>query len=232
MGHVRYDQSLYRTGFRPTGTNPFAATQMHGIFSPQHLHGLGQGGHVFTREGGWALHGLGEIGAIVPNGALVNYQGAWPLGDFSASDLLAKVTAALVQDGLAVRGVSSDAGFLAENPDVPTFVHVSTINVKLQLQVANGQGYGDPNDIVSIIRHEVFAATGQFPLSDSIPSFQVPGAAPSQTDQPNAVPYSAIDNQASFSNQPLDLGSWLQNNFVWIAAAAVGFVVLPKVLGR
>jgi hypothetical protein len=58
MSYVRYNENLYRTGFRPYGqTDPFAASQLSGIrtpFDPAKLHGA-----PFTRGGGWALHGLG-----------------------------------------------------------------------------------------------------------------------------------------------------------------------------
>ena len=216
MPSVAYDQSLYRTGFRPSNTNPFAATQLSGIFSPQHLHGF------FTPTGGSALHGLG---AMVPNQAVVNYQGTWPLGGKAASALLAQVSGALAQDGLVVRGMSSDAGFLANSPNVP-FVQQLTFNVRLQIQVTNGMGYGDPNDIISIIRHEVYVATGQFPITDSIPTVQVPAgdggvpSAPTATGQPDS------------SAAPVDLGQWLSSNALLIGAGIVAAMVLPKVLGR
>jgi hypothetical protein len=59
MSYVRYNENLYRTGFRPYGqTDPFAASQLNGIrtpFDPAKLHGA-----PFTKGGGWALHGLGD----------------------------------------------------------------------------------------------------------------------------------------------------------------------------
>lgn len=222
MPSVAYDRSLYRTGFRPGFTDAFAATRLSGIFSPQRLHGMD--GSVFTREGGWSLHGLG---AIVPDQAVVNYQGVWPLGGKAAADLLSQVAGALGQDGLTVRNMSSDAGFLANSPNVP-FVQQLTFKVQLQIQVTNGQGYGDPNDIISVIRHEVYAATGQFPISDSIPSFQVP---PTQNQAGGTVP----TGQPDANTQPgmtTDWGTWLQNNAVLIGAGIVAVMVLPKVLGR
>lgn len=48
MPSVRYDKSMYAVGWRPQGTNPFAAA-----------HGMGG---VFTRRGGETLHGLGDAG--------------------------------------------------------------------------------------------------------------------------------------------------------------------------
>jgi hypothetical protein len=62
---VNYNQSLYRTGFRPYGhTDAFAASQLGDLgqshpFGPWMLHGDGLGqNHPFTERGGWALHGL------------------------------------------------------------------------------------------------------------------------------------------------------------------------------
>lgn len=208
MPTVRYDRSLYVTGFRPGSTNPFAATQLSG---------------VFEAAGGWGLHGLG---AIVEDGAIVSYQGKWPLGGKAASELLAQIASALTQDGLTVRSVSSDAGFVANTPYIP-FVQQLTFNVKLQVQVANGMGYGDPNDVVSIIRHEVYAATGQFPLSDSVVSVQHPASAGGgleQTGQPGV--------EDASQTAPQDWGAWLQQNAWLIAATAIGVFVVPKMLGR
>jgi len=56
LASVRYNESFYRTGFRPYGqTDPFAASQLNGIratpFDPARLHGV--------PFGGWKLNGLG-----------------------------------------------------------------------------------------------------------------------------------------------------------------------------
>lgn len=228
MPTVPYNESLYRTGFRPTNTDPFAATQMMaGIFSPQRLHGMGQGGKVFTREGGWALHGLG---AIVPDGAIVTYQGKWPLTQWTgATDILSQVQAAISHSGaLAVRNSTSDASWTQNTPPFP--LNSAPFGVTLTLQVTNGMGFGDPNDIISIIRHFVYEVTGQFPIADTIPSFQVPGASGGQP------PIDAGTGQPEIPGAPKpddgDWGTWLQNNAVLIGGMVVAAMVLPKVLGR
>lgn len=85
--YVNYDQSLYRTGFRPYGlTNPQAATMLQGIgqshsFGPWELHGVGERrgmgqSHPFTRRGGWPLHGLGDLNADVTAMANEGYTAA------------------------------------------------------------------------------------------------------------------------------------------------------------
>lgn len=219
MGYVVYDSSLYRTGFRPIGdTNPYLATQLGAVpFRPDYLHGMGQA-HPFTDAGGYMLHGLGDI---VPDQAVLSYSGKWQnTSTQSPQDVINVVTAALAQDGLAVRNVSSDAGMLA-NTKLLGIAELTSFNVKMQLQVTNGMGFGDPSDVISIIRHEVYVATGKMPLADSIPTVQAPGGgAATQTGQPLG-PGAAED-----------WSSWLQDNFSWIAMGAAALVLLPIVLGR
>src|SRR6266850_4278348 len=109
MAFVRYNESLYRTGFRPYGmTNPHGATQLGGIphvdhgwggFGPWVLHGV-----PFTPRGGDTLHGLA---GIVPNGSIVTYQGKWaPTGTMGAQDVISAVVSAINPQGdVAVRNV-------------------------------------------------------------------------------------------------------------------------------
>jgi len=59
MAYMNYNNSLYRTGFRPYGqTNAWAASQLNGYdMGEAVLSGyLGQS-VPFTRQGGWGLHG-------------------------------------------------------------------------------------------------------------------------------------------------------------------------------
>ena len=79
--YQNYNNSMYRTGFRPYyQTNPWAASQLAGYsiedaigmgligqvrpFGPWTLHGYDDEGlgqtHPFTEIGGWGLHGLGD----------------------------------------------------------------------------------------------------------------------------------------------------------------------------
>jgi hypothetical protein len=226
MPSVAYDQSLYRTGFRPAYTDPFAASQMSGIFSPQHLHGMG---NFFSREGGSALHGLG---AIVPNASILTYQGKWPQSyNGTAPAILQEVINALNADGqLQVRNSSIDASFMQSYlPGITT----APYPVSLTLQVNNGMGFGDANDVISIVRHYVYQFAGQFPIADSIPTMQVPASSSSSgTGQPGILPTGQPSIPGTPADEPTDWGSWLQGNALLIGGLVVAAMVLPKVLGR
>lgn len=240
MSYTRYDQSIYRTGFRPYGhTNPWAASQLNGIsageaalaglgqnapFGPWRLHGskddapLGQY-HPFTERGGWALHGLG---AMVPDQSLVTYQGKWAPTSFKqAQDVVAEVNGDLNSSGvLMVRDYSSTASWTQNTPGFP--LSLAPFTVTLKLQVVNGQGFGDPNDIIAIVRHYVYQATGSFPTADTITGVQAPGSgAPTPTGEPDLT-----------DQGPTDWSQWFQDNFTWIALLAGAVFVLPPLLGR
>jgi hypothetical protein len=170
MGYVTHRQGLYRTGFRPVATNPYAATQL-GLtpFEPEILreHGLGQT-HPFTPGGGYGLHGLGDI---VPNGSIVTYTGQWITDISSTPDgILAEVVAAVNKDGLHVVSSSQSGGLLG-------LVFTGHFTATLQIQVNNGMGFGNPNDIAAIIDHEFYAATGEMPQGSSASVTALPGEA-------------------------------------------------------
>ncbi len=241
MGYTVHVRSDYRNGYRPVGrTDAFAATHLGGLgtgvslFGPARLHGLGQH-RPFPPAGGYALEGvprvrspkratsgrasqgtLAGLGALVPDQSILNYVGTWPIpiafSNPSSQDILNAVTAALENDGLEVRNSSATSGYLS-----------STFTATLQLQVNNGMGFTDPNDVISIVRHEVYVATGSFPAADSIPTMQTPGAAgPVATGQP-AGPGVAAATYGS---------PWLQQNIMLVGAGAAALVVLPMILGR
>jgi hypothetical protein len=225
MGRVAYDRTLIRTGYRPYGmTNPFAASQglagvsmHHGVFGPWRLAGMGQN-TPFTQRGGYALHGLGSLGDMVPDGSVVVYTGTWlPHGTQGATDVLAQVSSILAPEGLSVRSVSSSPyRFLVNN----------TFNAKLTIQVANGMGYNQPSDIASVVDNAAWQVTGSMPLASSISSVQAPGGSPTPTGQPE------VPNTGSGSGQqpPPDLTTWLEQNALWIALGVGALVVLPKIL--
>jgi hypothetical protein len=224
MGRVQYDHSLYRTGYRPYGkTNPQQAasglsgvSMHHGVFGPWRLAGMGQN-QPFTRAGGFALHGLG---AIVPDQSIVTYTGTWtPTYFMGANDIITAVTSALAKDGLQVKNVSTTAGFL-DTTVVGMTIQPTPFNVTLQIQVANGQGYGQPSDIASIVDHEVYVATGSMPAASSIPVVQPPGGAPTATGQPGAVPPGGA----------VDLTTWFEQNIGWLALAVGAALIVPKLL--
>jgi hypothetical protein len=217
MGRVAYDHSLYRTGYRPYGkSNAFAAAQ--GPFGPWRLAGMGQN-PPFTRSGGFALHGLS---GIVPDQSIVTYTGTWtPTYFMGANDIITAVSAALAKDGLNVKHIDSTAGFL-DTTIVGMTIQPTPFNVTLQIQVANGQGYADPNNIISIVNHEVYVATGAMPIGSSMPIVQAPGGAPTPTGQPGLPPPppGALPN----------LTTWFEQNIGWIALGIGAALVLPRIL--
>jgi hypothetical protein len=226
MAYVTHRQGLYRTGFRPIAqTNTWAAAQGTGMsldeavmsglgrtpFDPEVL--LGQT-HPFPPGGGWGLHGLGDI---VPDGSVVTYVGQWtPVPNTVAglripSDpnaLLSRVIAAINLAGLKVINSSTDAGFWSSD------IVGNPFHATLVIQVNNGMGFGNPNDIASIVDHEAYLVTGIMPGS-SISVTQLPGTA-------GGVPPPG----------PTDWNSWLQQNAMWIGLATVGIAVLPGLLRR
>jgi len=218
MGYVTNRRGIYRTGFRPiNATDTFAAAQLDGFSSASPLgrtpfdpERLGQY-HPFTPGGGWRLHGLGDI---VPNGSLVTYTGQWQLTNVATqnpSELLAAVIAAVNADGLHVVRSSSNAGFW------DTEVLGNTFSVTLQIQVANGMGFGEPSDIGSIVDHEVYAASGAMPSGSGVSVVTVPGSTPGLP--PPAAPST-------------DWSAWLQQNALWLGLGLVGLIVLPALAER
>jgi hypothetical protein len=222
MTFVRYNESLYRTGHRMFGlTDPFTAS--HGLSGINHSYGgfgpwMLHGNQPFTERGGEHLSGLG---AMVPDQSIVTYTGTWvPHGMAGATEVIGQVSSALASQGLAVRSVSSSSYRVLLN---------NTFNVKLTIQVANGEGYSDPSDIASIVDHYAYTVTGSMPLASSISAVQLPsGGPPVPTGQPE-VPDTGSGSGAQPSE---DWSSWVQDNAVWLALGVAGLIFLPRMLGR
>jgi hypothetical protein len=242
MSYVKYNESLYRTGFRPYGTtDPARAATLGGAidhswqqFGPWTLRGGGQ--NVFTPGGGWSLHGLGALG-IVPDQSVAVYRGKWTSTyTMGASDVIAAVASAINQDGrLAVRNVSSDAGWTQADVIVgPLFP--GAFNVTLQVQVTNGEGFNQPSDIASIVDHFVGQVTGSMPVGSSVPSVQVPsgGGSAQQTGQPPGpgAPCIMYDPNNPYCSQvpATDWSAWLQQNALWLGLGLVGLLIVPRLL--
>lgn len=225
MGYTTYNRSLYRTGFRPYGqNNPWAASQLNGMsiaeatlgqvhpFGPWVLHGedgagLGQS-HPFTESGGWGLHGLGDM---VADQSQVTYRGLWTTtATMNSNNVLAAVTAQLAADGLRVTNVQSDADVLTRS-----IGGGRTFNATLTIQVNNGMGFGQPQDIASIVDHEVYVATGTMPISSAITNVRGPGAGGGLPDPAST-----------------DLSVWLENNALWIALGIAAAITLPELVKR
>lgn len=211
MNSVRYDESLYRTGYRPYGlTNARgAAAGLSGFSSPQ---------------GGDRLRGLRGLGGTVTDGSVVTYQGSWPgysgptgsAGEAALpTDILNSVIAILNGEGLTVINSSSNAGLVQT-------VEMQPFAVQLTIQVATGQGgFGAPQDIISIINNAVYQATGQMPSGGSIPVVQAPGASPAGTGMPNIAPPGMTPTPPG---SPSSLSSWLP----LLAIAAVAIVLVER----
>jgi hypothetical protein len=226
MGYVVYTRDLQVVGYPPSGqTNAFAAANMAGVFPSHRLRGSTREASVFSASGGTRLSGLG---VIIPDQAIVNYQGQWTPGSFAgAQEVVNEVIQALASDGLSVRHMTQDSGFLQNTPGVP--FSLNPFNVTLQLQVSNGMGYGDPNDIISIIRHEVYTVTGTMPVSDSIPTVQMPASAGVSIGE---VVQTGQPSQSVAATSSLDLGSWLTNNLALVALGAAAVIIVPRFMGK
>lgn len=248
MSYVNYTESLQRNGWRPVGeTDPFAATHLGSVpFRQAFLRGFPAGAHAyrgqhsastFSPAGGRVLHqglsgrsqrvrrrGMGALGDMVPDQAVVTYQGTWQNYDISATTgVLQAVISALNKDGLTVRNSSTNQGVLG---GIEASLGFGTTNVTLQLQVNNGQGFADPNDIISIVRHEVYVASGQFPLADSIPTVQTPGSsAPTATGQP------PVTGAPPLPGQSIDMSAWLENNAPLLLLGVGAVLLLPMLMG-
>lgn len=115
----------------------------------------------------------------VPDRASVTYRGHWPndFGYVSAASYVADISSKLTARGLITRSSNWVGTVLGGIP-------FGGMDVELILQLQNGLGFGDENDIISLVRHEVYNATGEYPTSDTILAITIPGAPPTETDQP------------------------------------------------
>lgn len=231
------------------GSTPFAPEFLHGYnsaFPPgDHAFGGQHSGKPFPQAGGFVLHqgfvhhvcppanapapaprtrrrGLGGLGDMVPDQSVITYQGTWQNDVItSPQNILLAVTQALTQDGFAVRNSQIATSGVASYLGLE-----ESYQVTLQLQVTNGQGFADPNDIISVIRHEVYVASGYFPLADSIPTVQVPGASsPTATGQPNVAGAPPPPGMQSITD-------FLEQNAMWIGLGLAAMVLLPAVMHR
>jgi hypothetical protein len=116
---------------------------------------------------------------MIPDGSIVTYVGKWPVGNSALlGDYTGKVKSALSGDGIVTRGQSGGFGFGVQIFGTP-------FDIQLSLQVENGLGFDSPDDIISLIRHEVYQACADFPISDSIPYVKTPNDETQQaTGQP------------------------------------------------
>ena len=162
------------------------------------------------------------------NGAILTYIGTWSTTFLEGADkVTANVVSALGTNGLVSR-----------TPPVVNAGLISTLGgpfgVTLQLQIENGVGFNSPDDIIAIIRHQVYQETSSFPTSDSIPQVQQTDGSIVQTGQPAAPATSAqtgcIAGTSSDLSNNFDLGCWFKN-LTTGGLTTVGILALLAVLG-
>jgi hypothetical protein len=104
----------------------------------------------------------------------------------------------------------------------------------LQMQVENGLGFDQPDDVISVIRHAVFEVTGSFPSADSLPFLQVPGSgSPQSTGQPKpggTAPAGCVSGTAYDTTGSFSLSCWW-DNLTQKGLASVGLLTLVAVVG-
>lgn len=220
-------EGLQRTGFRPS-TNPWAATQLAGIFDPEYLRtrGLGQT-RAFPRAGGYVLEsgsaprrGMHGLGAIVPNQSTVTWVGSVSgTAMKSVQDVISSATAALQADGLEVIG-SSGMPFSIFDTDLMVS---SSAQISLTILVNNGMGYSDPTDIAAIVNHEIYAASGVMPTG-AITVVQPYGGTATSTAAAAGVPQPDATTT--------DMSAWIQQNATWIGLGLLGVVLIPVLLEK
>jgi hypothetical protein len=113
----------------------------------------------------------------VPNGAIVTYVGTWPPGTYLGFvDYTSAVFADLTAAGLVI----------LQNSGGPALALLTgtSFSITLEIQVENGLGFASGDDLIAIIRNAVYQESGNFPISDSMPYIQAPGAASTATGQP------------------------------------------------
>ena len=119
---------------------------------------------------------------VIQNGAIVTYTAEWPYGTYAGFvDYAPTVYNDLNAAGLTVQGVQG--GFSLLNSLLG-----SPFKITLTLQVSNGLGFGNENDLMSIISHYVQQESGNAPLSQSVPYVKNPSDTSTQATGQAATP--------------------------------------------
>jgi hypothetical protein len=174
---------------------------------------------------------------VIPDGSIITYQGVWPGGVLAnitggnATDRVVAVGNALNDVGLAVRHSDYQPDFLGGIPD-------TGLPISLSLQVENGLGFGQADDIITVIRHAVLQVFGDYPISDTIPLVQVPGGTQTPTGQPVSTPGQAgapgtagcIAGTSNDLAGTFSLGCWF-SNLTTKGLSTVGLLAVFVVLG-
>jgi len=123
------------------------------------------------------------VDRTIPDRSVVTYTGHWPNPGLldsllnSADEYIAGVKKILTGRGLIVLRSRTKSSLLGGIP-------FAGIDVELQIEVRNGFGFTDPDQIVKLIDDAVEQFGGERPTSGSIVIVQKPGARPVETGQP------------------------------------------------
>jgi len=205
MAYVTNRRGIIRTGFRPRYTDPFAASRLE--------------------DGPPRKAALSGLGDIIPNQSVVTWVGQISgTAMKSVQDVVSAASAALQSDGLSVIGTS---GLPLAIFDID-LQWTSAPTVTLTLLVNNGMGFSAPQDIATVVNHEIYVASGFMP-SGAITVVQAPGGSATQTAAGAGMPCpSGQSLNASGQCVPgMDWGAWIQQNAVWLGLGVVGLVLLP-----
>ena len=169
---------------------------------------------------------------MVQNGDSVTYFGNWITGGNGvfqvANDLLVKVTADLNNAGLAVRDSHVNQG-------LSQFLFTGNFSVQLELQVENGLGFAQPDDIRSVVDGAVVSEGGSV-QSSSIPYQQTVGGTPAPTGQPTPSPIpttqrtGCIAGTSNDLNGSFSLGCWF-SNLTSSGLSTVGMLAIVFIVG-
>lgn len=165
---------------------------------------------------------------MIPNGSTFKYVGTWRAGLSRADVLTQNVVAALAVDGLVSRAAPKVNASL-----ITTFG--GSFGVTLQLQVANGLGYGTIDDVISVIRHEVLDETGYYPSSDDVAGFTTPSGDTQSTGQPDNVDTSGdtaqcIAGSSTDTDGNFSISCWFKN-LTTQGLSTVGLLAIVAIAG-
>jgi hypothetical protein len=176
------------------------------------VRGLGRGGR---------LHGLGDGTTYIPAGSQLTYSVQYansfdPLNSSFWSMSIASQIATITQ------ALQNQWNIVVINYQDNTPVTSSSASVTLNIQTMTD--YSSVADIKSVIDGAFYNAAGISITSSTLAvnTLASPGSAGSQTNIGTGVP--------PVPPAAFDLGTWLGNNWLYLAGALVGVVVLEELL--
>jgi hypothetical protein len=136
----------------------------------------------------------------------------------NANAVVANVTGQLAKLGIQVSSVS-----IQTNPSLLS----QTINIlapllqpfTVQMTVTANSDYAQATDVLAIVNHAFYVATGQMPTASQVVSTAAPGS-----------PQPALTSTTGSGAAPGSVTDWLSANWIWLAAGGVGLFVLRDLL--